>query len=208
VLKIESHSVGEYQVNSLIVWCEETNEAVLFDPGAEALRLLDRIDELGLELTRVIITHGHMDHIGEIAIVLSDRRVPLSIHPLDRPKLTDPEKNLSIFVGSAVISPDADNVIEDGELVKIGNRNLRAIHVPGHSPGSLCFYGDGFVISGDALFNQGIGRTDFPDSCEQDLYSCIQSKLYTLPEDTVVYPGHGPATTIGSERKSNPFVRA
>jgi hydroxyacylglutathione hydrolase len=208
VLKIESYCVGEHQVNSLIVWCEETKEAALFDPGAEAHRLLARMDELGLRLTRVIITHGHMDHIGEVSVVIAERKVPLAIHPLDRPKLTDPEKNLSIYIGCAVISPDANEVIEEGDVIKIGNRSLKAIHVPGHSPGSLCFYGDGFLISGDALFYQGIGRSDFPDSCEQDLYFNIKSKLYTLPENTVVYPGHGPTTTIGDERENNPFIRA
>jgi len=208
LLKIESVTVGPYEVNSLIVWCEDTMEAVLFDPGAEAYRLLARIDKLDLIMRRVIITHGHADHIGEISVVLAGNKVPLSIHKLDRPKLTDPEKNLSAFIGPPIIAPDADDMIEEGDLIKIGNRSLRAIHVPGHSQGSLCFYGDGILISGDTLFNRGIGRTDFPDSNESDLHSAIRTKLYILPEDTVVYPGHGPTTTIGDEREYNPFVRA
>lgn len=208
MLKIESIPVGPYQVNSLIVWCEETREAVLFDPGFEGERLLARIDELGLQLTRIINTHGHLDHIGDNGKIMAARNVPLYIHKLDRPKLTDPTLNLSAYGPDPVLSPDATGEIADGEEVKIGNCSLKALHVPGHSSGSLCFYGDGFLIAGDTLFCQGVGRSDFPDSSEFDLLSHIQSKLYTLPENTVVYPGHGPTTTIGYERANNPFVRA
>ena len=117
------------------------------------------------------------------------------------------QQNLSAFTGEPVVSPDADGMIVHDEVIAVGTRSLRALHVPGHSPGSLAFYGDGFVICGDALFYMGIGRTDFFDSSEQDLYLSIQTRLYTLPEDTVVYPGHGPTTSIGFERSNNPFVR-
>jgi glyoxylase-like metal-dependent hydrolase (beta-lactamase superfamily II) len=207
VLKIETHAVGDYAVNASIVWCEDTMEGVIFDPGFEPDFLLSRINELGVRITRIINTHGHLDHIGGNGAIKDALSVPLLIHELDRPKLTDPTKNLSAFVGEPIVSPDADRLIADNEVIPIGNRSLKALHVPGHSPGSLAFYGDEFVICGDTLFYQGVGRSDFFDSSEEDLYNAIQSRLYTLPEDTVAYPGHGPTTSIGYERRHNPFVR-
>ena len=208
MLKIRSRAVGALQTNSVLVWCEETKQAALFDPGAEAESLLDEIRSRGLTLAYLINTHGHLDHIAENGVVKAAFDVPLLIHPLDRPMLTDPAKNLSALIGQPMASPDADGTIAEGDKLQIGHESLLALHIPGHTPGSLVFYQPNILIAGDTLFAGSIGRTDFPGGSERDLCENIRTKLYTLPEDTVVYPGHGPTTTIGVERRTNPFVRS
>lgn len=201
-------AVGPYQVNTILAWCEDTKEAVIFDPGAEAETILSDVDRLALLPKLIVNTHGHLDHIAENCIVKQEYEIPLLIGPEDRPMLTDPLKNLSAFTGQPVRSPDADGELREGDKVEFGKIVLEVLHIPGHSPGSLVFYHPGVLIAGDTLFCGGVGRTDFPGSSQTQLFDSIRKKLYTLPEDTVVYPGHGPTTTIGEERISNPFVRA
>jgi glyoxylase-like metal-dependent hydrolase (beta-lactamase superfamily II) len=208
MLKVLVHPAGPYEVNVILVWCDRTKKAALFDPAGDSERIIAEIERNGLDLLYLINTHGHLDHIFENHLIKSRFGVPLLIHPLDRSMLTDPSKNLSLYAGEPVVSPDADGTLEDGDIVQVGDESLRALHVPGHTPGSLVFYQQGLLISGDTLFAGGVGRTDFPGSSEQVLYKQIRSKIYSLPEDTVVYPGHGTSTTIGEERRYNPFVRA
>jgi hydroxyacylglutathione hydrolase len=208
MLKIWVHPAGAYEVNVILIWCDRTKKAALFDPAGDSQRVIAEIERRNLELLYLINTHGHLDHIKENRVIKSRFRVPLLIHPLDRPMLTDPSKNLSLFAGDPVVSPDADRTLEDGDTVEIGEETLRVLHVPGHTPGSLVFYQPGLLISGDTLFAGGVGRTDFPGSSERVLYENIRAKIFSLPEDTVVYPGHGPKTTVGEERRYNPFVRA
>ena len=208
MLKILVRPAGPYEVNVILVWCDRTKKAALFDPAGDSEFMIEQIERKGLDLRYLINTHGHLDHIFENHVIKSRFGVPLLIHPLDRPMLADPSKNLSLYAGDPVVSPDADGTLEDGDTVQIGDESLRALHVPGHTPGSLVFYQPGLLISGDTLFAGGVGRTDFPGSNEQMLCEQIRSKIYSLPEDTVVYPGHGPQTTVGEERRYNPFVRA
>ncbi|MDD5087526.1 MAG: MBL fold metallo-hydrolase [bacterium] len=208
MLNVESQVAGPFAVNSLIVWCERTRQAAIFDAPGETETLIERIAARGLHPVCLVNTHGHCDHILANREVKEHFGIPLLIHPLDRPMLTDPARNLSLYLGESVLSPDADGTLADGDTLTVGEGELVVKHVPGHSPGSLVFYHPGFIISGDTLFAGGIGRTDFPDSCERDLLEAIRVKLYTLPGETVVYPGHGPTTTIREERQSNPFVRA
>ncbi len=200
--------MGDYQVNTILLWCDETLDAVWFDPSAESELIVREIIRRSLKLTALINTHGHVDHISENAVVKSKFSVPLLIHPLDRPMLIDPMLNLSAWTGQHIISPDADATITDTDLLTVGQSTLKVLHIPGHSPGSLAFYSDqGFVIAGDTLFQGGVGRTDFPGCSESQLLTGIRTKLYTLPDTTIVYPGHGPETSIGEEKVSNPFVR-
>jgi glyoxylase-like metal-dependent hydrolase (beta-lactamase superfamily II) len=208
MLKTLVHPAGSYEVNVILVWCDRTKKAALFDPAGDSEFMIEQIERNGLDLLYLINTHGHLDHITENHVIKSRFGVPLLIHALDRSMLTDPSKNLSLYAGEPVVSPDADGTLEDGDIVEIGDESLRALHVPGHTPGSLVFYQLGLLISGDTLFAGGVGRTDVPGSSEHVLYEQIRSKIYSLPEDTVVYPGHGPQTTVGEERRYNPFVRA
>lgn len=207
MLNVHAMAVGSYDVNAVLVWCDRTRDAVLFDAAAEADYLIAEIDRRALALKTLVCTHGHLDHIAENAALKEHYGVPLLIHPLDRPMLTDPAKNLSLFTGQPVISPDADGTLEDGDELPVGAERLRALHVPGHTAGSLVFHHPGFLISGDTLFAGGIGRTDFPGGSEPQLLRHIREKILTLPDETVVYPGHGPATTVGTERRTNPFLR-
>jgi glyoxylase-like metal-dependent hydrolase (beta-lactamase superfamily II) len=208
VLNILVCAVGSYQINSILVWCGQTRKAALFDPGAEADRLISEIRTRNLDLVYLLTTHGHLDHIADNHVVKAEFDAPLLIHALDRPMLTDPARNLSLFTGDSIVSPDADGLLAEGDVLQIGQESLTAYHIPGHSPGSLVFYQPGLLISGDTLFCGGVGRTDFPGCSERDLHENIRKKIYGLPEGTIVYPGHGPTTTVGEERRTNPFVRA
>ncbi|MCB9366776.1 MAG: MBL fold metallo-hydrolase [Calditrichaeota bacterium] len=199
--------VGPYQMNTIVAWCDETREAVWFDPGAEAESVLRWIQENDLRVTRIVNTHGHVDHIAENSVAKAALNVPLCIHAQDRAKLTDPELNLSHWTGIPVVSPDADEILEEGMQLTCGKLVFELFHVPGHSPGSLVFYAEKNLIAGDTLFYESVGRTDFPDSDTDALFSAIQKKIYSLPDDTIVYPGHGEATTVGHEKLHNPFVR-
>jgi hydroxyacylglutathione hydrolase len=207
MLKISSRPVGGYEINTIVVWCERTRQAAIFDPGGESSATFRLIETERLTPVYLINTHGHWDHIAENSVIkVTFPAIQLLIHAADRPLLTDPFKNLSAFVGGSVISPDADRTIADGDVLPLGDAQFTAYHVPGHTPGSLVFYSPGFLIAGDTLFAGGVGRTDFPGGSEQLLLSHIRSKIFTLPENTVVYPGHGPTTTVGVERRTNPFV--
>ena len=130
----------------------------------------------------------------------------ICIHQFDNDKLTNPELNFSIFFDYYVISPPADKFLEDNEIITIGSEQLKVLHTPGHSPGSICLLGDGFLITGDTLFFEGVGRTDLPGSDEDKLRNSIEEKLFILPDRTKVFPGHGGVTTIGHEKKYNPFI--
>ncbi|MBK6766027.1 MAG: MBL fold metallo-hydrolase [bacterium] len=208
MLKLKSFCVGPYQMNTIVAWCDVTQEAIWFDPGGDSESILRWIEREGLKVKRIVNTHGHVDHIAENSVAKAALNVPLCIHPQDRAKLTNPLLNLSAWTGVEVISPDADEILEEGDVLRCGEVMFQLFHVPGHSPGSLAFYSNGILIGGDALFRESIGRTDFPDSDERALHAAIREKLYKLPETTIVYPGHGETTTIGHERVHNPFVRA
>lgn len=206
MLKHLCRTCGMMEVNVILVWCEDTKQAALFDPTFGSEEMIAEIEAEKLDLRYIVNTHGHADHIAENGIFRSRFRAPLLIHALDRPMLTDPVKNLSALMGNPIVSPDADGELKDGDELTLGNGTLRALHIPGHSPGSLVFYHPGFLIAGDTLFAGGMGRTDLPGGNEQALLDSIRKKIFTLPQDTVVYPGHGPSTTVGEESRDNPFL--
>lgn len=193
--------VGPLGTNCYIVADPATKEACLIDPGADAEKIKDLLRKNGLELKYIIITHGHGDHIG----ANGQFKVPIYIHRLEADFLTDPGLNMSKMFMFGITSPKAEKLLEEGDVLKLGNLKLEILHTPGHSPGSISIHVDGVVFTGDALFAGSIGRTDLPYGDEALLTSSITEKLFALDDKTKVYPGHGPATTIGDEKRGNPF---
>ncbi len=194
-------------VNCYIVRWRGTNEAFVIDPGEEASRILDLLIKHSLTVKAIINTHGHGDHIGANAELIKTTGAPLWIGKRDADMLTDTDKNLSRPLGLSILSPPADRLLEEGDVLKLGEGELRIIEAPGHSNGSICLIGDGFAIVGDVLFAGSIGRTDFPGGSMVMLLKNIREKLFTLNDDVLVFPGHGPNTTIGDEKRDNPFLQ-
>jgi len=198
--------VGPLDTNCYLVYCEESLECAVIDPGAEAERIFPVILERQLRPVIILNTHGHVDHIGANKDIKEKFGIPLCIHSLDSPMLAKAQQSeLSFFLG-AKESPPADSFFKDGDRIKIGKRCLQVLHTPGHSPGSVSFLGDTFLLSGDTLFWGGVGRTDLPGGSWKDLGNSLKTRILTLPEEILVLPGHGPSTSVGEEKNSNPFI--
>ena len=201
---MEISSMGE---NCYIVGCEETREAAVIDPGGDPRAILNLLKENNLTAQYIINTHGHIDHIGGNQGVKDATGAKILIHAKDAKMLVNPASNFSFLFGNKVISPPADQLIDQGDIIKIGNTvELEVIHTPGHSPGGICLKTGDIIFVGDTLFQGSIGRTDFPGGSHTQLIQMINEKLLCYGDEVVCYPGHGPATTIGSERKNNPFL--
>lgn len=205
---VKKLAVGPLQTNCYILGCEETLKGAIVDPGGSHSIILDEVGRLGLSVVAVINTHGHVDHVLANRQVVEATGAPLMIHPLDAPMLTSPMKGFAFLVGRMRPSLPPDRLLEDGDEVQIGRIRLKVLHTPGHSPGSISLLadGEGAVFSGDVLFRMSIGRSDLPGGNFDTLMWSIKDVLFALPDDTIVYSGHGPETTIGSERRSNPWV--
>lgn len=200
-----------FMENSLIVRLDGRDDCLVVDPGMDPEAIVERLETLGLEPAIVLLTHGHADHIaGNRFFKERWPEIPLVIGAGDAVMLTDARANLSAMFGMGLTSPPADRTVREGETVEAAGMTLRVLETPGHSPGHVVYLIEqvqpGIVLGGDVLFQGGIGRSDFPGGDQQQLYASIRDKLYTLPDDTIVYPGHGPETTTGAERRSNPFV--
>jgi glyoxylase-like metal-dependent hydrolase (beta-lactamase superfamily II) len=206
-LIIEQLVVGLFQTNCYIVADEGTREAIIVDPGGDAERILETVERLECDVRLIINTHGHVDHIEANREVMEATGAPLAIHPDDANMLTNPLRSLSVFLGSFRPSPSASVQLQEGGQVQVGAIVLEVLHTPGHSPGSVSLWcaEEKVLFSGDVLFNMGIGRSDLGGN-HAVLLQSIREKLFTLPDDVVVYPGHGPRTTIGHERRQNPFL--
>lgn len=199
--------VGALGTNCYILYCEKTLQAAVIDPGGDAAEILAEIGRRGLTVTCIINTHGHADHIGANDEIKERTGAPILIHEADAAMLTSAQKNLSVYIGQPVAGAAADRLLADGDTVEVGEIKLRVLHTPGHTPGGICLSGEGIVFSGDTLFAQSVGRTDFPGGSHAQLVSSINEKLMGLDDDAKVLPGHGPATTIGEERAMNPFIQ-
>ncbi len=205
---IERIVVGEFETNCYLVAAAEGEEAVVIDPGACAREILEVIEQKRLRVNKIINTHGHCDHIGANREIKEQIGGQILIHRLDAPLLADPVGNLSHFFSSPVTSPPADIQLEEGDVVEVAGLSLKVLFTPGHSPGGISLLVPGrAVFTGDALFQGSIGRTDFPGASLEVLLESIRQKLLTLDGQITVYPGHGEITTVGRERKENPFFK-
>ncbi|MDY6910830.1 MAG: MBL fold metallo-hydrolase [Chloroflexota bacterium] len=189
-------TVGSYMSNCYIVGSEKTGEGMLIDPGAEPQKILNTVQETGLKIELIVVTHGHIDHIGAVEQIREQTGSPFAMH-----------KDEKMSGGLFAKMPSPDRFLDDGEIIEIGELRFSVCHIPGHSPGGIALVGHGVAFTGDTLFQFSIGRTDFPGGSHSHLMSGIFAHLLVLPDETVVYSGHGPQTTIGIERKANIFVQ-
>lgn len=203
---VHQMSVGPLQVNCYIVCDPEMKEAVIIDPGEEGDRILRYVEQEGLTITKVINTHGHFDHIGANRKILQETGAALLIHKDDLPLLMHAKNHAEIYGLSVISSPEPDQLLHEGDTFQIGRFSCEVFHVPGHSPGGICLLCAGHLFVGDVLFSGSIGRTDLPGGNFDSLVEGVRDKLFALPDQTIVHPGHGPDTTIDEERRSNPFV--
>jgi hydroxyacylglutathione hydrolase len=204
---VEVHTlvVGSLRTNCYVL--ESERESIIVDPGDEGDRILRLIKDLECRPTRIIATHTHFDHVLAVNTIQKTLNVPFLIHRDDLPLLESMQSRVRQFMGFEVPPPPSvDGFLKDGEILMLGNEKMSVLHTPGHSPGSISIATGETVLTGDALFNQSIGRTDLPGGDLKTLLQSIREKLFKLDDETTVYPGHGPETTIGDEKLANPFV--
>ena len=204
-MNVRTITVGAFQENSYLVIDEDSQHAVIVDPGGEGQRLVGEIERSKATLDAIWITHAHVDHVGAIASVKERWNVPVYLHPLDRRLYEAAGRQAEVYGLPFEEPPAPDREFADGQKLKLGDSEMTVMHAPGHSPGHVVIHGDGVALVGDCLFAGSIGRTDLPMSNPQQLADSLK-KIAALPPATVVYPGHGPETTIGEERLSNPFL--
>lgn len=197
--------VGDIYTNCYLVADPESKEGVVIDPGADFDKIWKNIEKYGIIVKKIVATHGHYDHLGAVNELRKKTKAVFLIHKEDVIFAEHPETNGSALFGDGTVSAKVDAFLKEGDVVKAGKLELKVIHTPGHSPGGICLYTDGELFSGDTLFLNSIGRTDFPNASYELIMESL-AKLMKLPEATRVYPGHGQYTTIGEEKKNNPFL--
>lgn len=198
---------GVFQENCFIAGCEKTREALVVDPGADADVILRVLNDEKLTAKLIAVTHPHIDHIGAVQAVRQATGAPVAMHRDAFAQVGDQAAAARYMVGSPIDPPtEPETFLEDGDELEIGELRFQVLYCPGHTEGHLCFHGEGVVFTGDTLFQSGIGRFDLPGGDGRLLLRSIRDKLLVLPEETVVLPGHGPETTIGREKRENPFI--
>jgi hydroxyacylglutathione hydrolase len=204
-LSVVSLTVGPFQENCYLLIDSDTTQCAIIDPGDEPERIIAAIERAGAVPAAIWLTHAHLDHIGAIEGLRRRWDIPVSLHPLDHP-LYDMASRQAALYGLPFEQPaPADHALGDGDVMQMGEHRFTVMHAPGHAPGHVVFHGNGIALVGDCLFAGSIGRTDLPLSNPRDLAASLD-RIISLPDDTVVYPGHGPATSIGVEAATNPFL--
>jgi glyoxylase-like metal-dependent hydrolase (beta-lactamase superfamily II) len=204
---LETITVGPFLENCYVIGTEATG--AIIDPGDEATRIALAVEQTGLEISQILVTHAHIDHVGAVAALAEEYACPVLMHAEAEPMLRQvPTQAMTMGLRFGKV-PTADRYIEDEEILDVGGLRLKSLYTPGHAPGHLALYveDEGVVVSGDTLFAGSVGRTDLFGGSMEVLMRSINERLLTLPNETRVYPGHGPPTTIGDERAHNPFLR-
>ncbi|MFA5374892.1 MAG: MBL fold metallo-hydrolase [Dehalococcoidia bacterium] len=207
---IRGFEIGPFGTDCYIVGSEETGKGMIIDPAADPDFIMKQVKKLNLDIKIIVATHSHPDHLMALGAVKKGTGAKFAMHG-DEPsgkRAAGASRMISLMVGGPVETPpDPDIALKDGDIIEVGDLKFTVLHTPGHSPGGICLYGNGVVFAGDTLFNLSVGRSDFPGCSHEVLIDSIQRKLMVMPDDTIVYPGHGPKTTIGDERRHNPFLR-
>lgn len=200
---------GIFMENCYIIGDENTNEAILVDPGEQIDEIREEVNKSGLKITKIVNTHTHLDHVAGVQTFKEELGIPFLIHKEDQPVLDALPEATKRYPGFEFVKkPEVDDYVEEGDTLEIGNLKGEIIHVPGHSWGHICFVFDGHIIAGDTVFAGSVGRVDLTGGTTmEELTGSIQKKLLVLPENYQIYPGHGPATTVGVEKQSNPFLQ-
>lgn len=210
-MKIDRLILGAFETNCYILRESSTAmDCLIIDPGLEAEHLIDFLQGHKLNPVAAVLTHGHADHIAGVALLRENfPEIKVYVHKHDATMLIEPTRNLSAFAGGLIKAGPADLLLQDGDIIEQAGIKLQVLHTPGHTPGGICLYSEngGIVFTDDTLFAESVGRTDFPGGSMSQLLKSIEQKLLALPDNTKVYPGHGPATTIAYEKTNNPFLQ-
>lgn len=206
-MKVVVIPAGIYAANCYLVYSENKKEGIVIDPGGDVDDIMAKVNELELDIKYIILTHGHGDHIGGIRELKSFIDAPVAIHKADEYMLKNGNENLSSQMAMGPIELSADILLDHGDKISFGDLVAEIIHTPGHTLGGISIKIEDSIFTGDTLFAGSIGRTDFPGGSYEEIISSIKNKILIYPDETIVYPGHGPASTIKREKTTNPFVR-
>ena len=206
-IRVNRLVVGPFATNCYIINHEGSKRCVIIDPGGDAARIKKTLTDSGLQTEAVLITHGHIDHLFALAEFSGDNSVTVIAHEDEKAMLAGVSVQSRMFGLEELPTPEISRWVHENDMIQVANLSFRVIHTPGHSPGGCCYLTDGAVFVGDTLFDSSVGRTDLPGGNYDQLINSIKKKLFVLPDDTPVYPGHGDQTTIGREKKFNPFLR-
>lgn len=209
-MQIERIILGPYQTNAYIARNDDSTDCLIVDTGLESQPLINILQEQKLNPKGLLLTHGHIDHIEGVGLIKENYpEIKVYIHADDADMLVDPMKNLSAMFGQNFTTSPADIIVKDNEELEISSIKLKVLHTPGHTPGGVSYYcpKENILFAGDTLFEESVGRSDFPGGNPRQLTKSVKEKLFTLPDNTTVLPGHGEQTTIGHEKKHNPFIR-
>jgi len=206
-LEIIRIPAGIYAANCYLVYDEDTKEGIVIDPGGDADDIINKIEELGLDIKYIVLTHGHGDHIAGVEDLKKYTNAKVAIHKDDAPMVRNGEKNLSSRMAMGTVEIEPDILLDEDDVIEFGKLSGKVIHTPGHTPGGISLKIEDSLFTGDTLFAGSIGRTDFEGSSYDSIINSIKTKLIVFPDETRVYPGHGPSTSIKMEKRNNPFLR-